>query len=416
MIDLGAKTDKVILVGIALKTNTLTYKENLDELAQLCESAGGMVVGVAHQKLERINPATFIGTGKVEELKNLKDSTGSNLIIIDAKLSGIQQRNLQMQIGVPVIDRSQLIIDIFATRAHTREGKLQVELAQLKDQLPRLIGEAVAGLSKQAGGIGTRGPGETKLETDRRRVKIRIEQVKKDLESIRKSRALHRNRRTQSRVSTIALVGYTNSGKSTLLNALTNAKVLSEDKLFATLDPTTRKLYLPSGRQAVLTDTVGFINQLPHHLVEAFKATFEEIGEADLILHVHDASHPLQMQHSEVVTTLLKEINVDNKKVLHVYNKIDITPSVTSSSHRLLPFVNVSALTGTGLSDLTAAIEEEFKQMLISVDLYLPASEPGLIFKLSRDGKIISQEQGDHILHCKVQLSEEALQRWSIYL
>ncbi|MBK9294146.1 MAG: GTPase HflX [Oligoflexia bacterium] len=417
MIDLLPKKDKAIIVGIALKSNTLNFQNNLDELAQLCESAGGIVVGVTHQKLEKINPATYIGTGKVEELRQLKDQTGANLIIIDAKLSGIQQRNLNMQIGIPVIDRSQLIIDIFATRAQTREGKLQVELAQLKDQLPRLIGEAIAGLSKQAGGIGTRGPGETKLETDRRRVQERIEQVKKELEGVRKSRALHRHRRSQVRVSTIALVGYTNSGKSTLLNALTNAKVLSEDKLFATLDPTTRKLFLPSGRKVVLTDTVGFINQLPHHLVEAFKATFEEISEAQLILHIHDASHPQQKEHSEVVNNLLKEIGAENKAVLHVYNKIDLLTNQRSTNiHRLVPFVNVSAKTGQGLDELINAIENEFNKMTNLVDLYLPASDPSLVFKLSRDGNIISQEQGDHVNHVKVKLSEDALQRWSKYL
>ncbi|MFI5206145.1 MAG: HflX GTPase family protein, partial [Candidatus Paceibacterales bacterium] len=229
--------------------------------------------------------------------------------------------------------------------------------------------------------------------------------------------ALHRSRRHQSRVITIALVGYTNAGKSTILNQLTNAKVLAENKLFATLDPTTRKLFLPSGRQAVLTDTVGFINNLPLHLVEAFKATFEEIAEADFVLHVHDASHPSQKQHADTVTKMLEELGVNSACILNVYNKCDLLQGTSESNRfRINPFVNVSALTGEGLDGLISAIEERLKQMVKPVDLYLPATDPGLVFKLARDGKILNQEQGEHIIHCRVELSEEALQRWSKYL
>ncbi len=418
MIDLGTQQEKVILCGVGLRSDpTGQIQDNLNELALLCETAGGLVVGITSQKLERIVSSTFIGKGKVEELAKLREETGANLVIIDAKLSGAQQRNLHEIIKCRVIDRSQLIIDIFAQRARTREGQLQVELAQLKDQLPRLIGEAIAGLSKLAGGIGTRGPGETKLEMDRRKVKEKIEHVTKELEHVRKSRALHRSRRKSSHISTLALVGYTNSGKSTLLNVMTNANVVAENKLFVTLDPTTRKLFLPSGRQAVITDTVGFINKLPTHLIEAFKATFEEIKEADMVLHVHDSCHPLYAQHAQTVIGLLAELEVDPKKIFNVYNKMDlIGTALDKQIARISPFVNVSALTGTGLKELVTAIEESFESQVFPVDLYLPTSDPRLIFKLARDGKILSQESGPNITHCKVELSEEALQRWSEYL
>lgn len=418
MHDLTPTPERVLLVGVGLKTSAPdTIKNNLDELALLAESAGALVVGVTQQRLEKIVPATYIGSGKVQEIARLKDETQAQTIVVDTKLSGIQQRNLQELIGCKVLDRHQLILDIFAARAQTREGQLQVELALLKDQLPRLIGEAVAGLSRLAGGIGTRGPGETKLETDRRRINVRIEHIEKELEAVRKSRELHRKRRRTSHVTVVALVGYTNAGKSSLLNKLTGAHVYTEDKLFATLDPTTRKLYMPSGRQVVLTDTVGFINNLPHHLIEAFKATFEEINEADLILHVHDASHPLQGEQSKTVFSLLKELGADAKPVIHVYNKIDLIPkNQIVSGPREAPFVNVSALNGTGLDDLLQQIETHLKEMTVPVDLYLPSADPSLVFKLARDGKIVSQDSGPHVIHCRVELSQEALQRWSKYL
>jgi GTP-binding protein HflX len=415
MLDLTPQPEKAIVVGVGLKTdNTELLTQSVDELAHLAETAGAIVVSVVYQRLGKIVPATFIGTGKIQEIARLKDETQAQVVILDTKLSGAQQRNLQTLIGVKVIDRTQLILDIFASRAQTREGKLQVELAQLKDQLPRLIGEAIAGLSRQAGGIGTRGPGETKLEMDRRRIHTRVTHVEKELEVVRRTRDQHRKRRQASRVPVIALAGYTNAGKSTLLNALTKSDVLSEDKLFATLDPTTRKLRLPTGRPAVLTDTVGFINNLPHSLIEAFKATFEEIGEADVILHIHDASHSFETLQTDVVTKLLKEIEVKDKPILHVYNKTDL-PNI-KASQRISPFVNVSALTGEGLDQLLQLIDQTLSSTTKIVELYIPATEPNLLFKLARDGKILKQEAGEHVVHCQVQLSEEALQRWSQYL
>ncbi len=418
MLDLTPAPERALLVGVGLKTDSINELENnITELAQLAETAGALVVGIVRQRLEKIVPATFIGSGKVQEIAKLKDETQANMVIVDTRLSGVQQRNLQELIGCKVLDRPQLILDIFAQRAQTREGKLQVELAQLKDQGPRLIGEAIAGLSRLAGGIGTRGPGETKLEMDRRRIRTRMEYVTKELDAVRKSRELHRQRRQSSRVPVISLAGYTNAGKSTLLNKLTRSDVYVEDKLFATLDPTTRKLRLPRGRNVVITDTVGFINHLPHHLIEAFKATFEEITAADLILHVHDASHTQASLQSKVVTDLLSEIGTKDKPVIHVYNKIDKTQEpAEKSTQRESPFVNVSAVSGEGIEKLLTAIEDHLLKMAIPVDLYLPAGEPALIFDLARDGKIISQSQGPHIVHCRVELSEEALQRWSSFL
>jgi len=418
MLDLTPRPEKAVLVGVGMKSdNQAELENNLDELGQLAETAGAVVVGVLRQRLERIVPATFIGSGKIEEIARLKDETQANLVIVDVKLSGAQQRNIQELIGCKILDRAQLILDIFAQRAQTREGKLQVELAQLKDQLPRLIGEAIAGLSRLAGGIGTRGPGETKLEMDRRRIKTRIEQVTKELEAVRKSRALHRKRRQASHVPVISLAGYTNAGKSTLMNKLTNSDAYVENKLFATLDPMTRKLRLPSGKQVVMTDTVGFINNLPHDLIEAFKATFEEIGAADIIVHVHDASHPFQVEQSEVVSKLLSEIGVSETPVIHVYNKMDLASgAVERTTPREPPFVNVSALDGAGLDRLLSLIDQHLQETAVPVDLYLPADEPGLIFNLARDGKILFQEPNLDTIRCRVKLTEEALQRWSQYL
>lgn len=409
-----------LIVGVGLKSDVDgDLDQSLDEFGQLAETAGALVVGVLKQRLEKIIPSTFIGSGKVEEIARLKDESKATMVLIDAKLSGVQQRNLQELIGCKVLDRQQLILDIFAQRAQTREGKLQVELAQLKDQLPRLIGEAVAGLSRQAGGIGTRGPGETKLESDRRRVKTRMEHVSKELESVRQTRELHRKRRKASHIPLIALAGYTNAGKSTLLNKLTRADAYVEDKLFATLDPTTRKLRLPSGKHIVVTDTVGFINKLPSHLVEAFKGTFEEIATADLILHVHDASHTFESQHGGVVTSLLKEIGAGDTPTIHVYNKIDLATKATERmGKRENPFINVSAISGEGIEKLLELIDQNLQLTLTSipVDIYLPANDTTLLFKLARDGQILSQEEGPNIIHLKVKFSEEALTRWVEYM
>lgn len=418
MVDNTPTPEPAILVVAGLKSDVnFNVDSRMDELALLAESAQLLVVGVTHQKLTKVVPATYIGSGKIRELAQLRDQTKATYVVIDSRLSGIQQRNLSELIGCRVVDRHQLILEIFAQRANTREGKLQVELAQLKDQLPRLIGEAIAGLSRLAGGIGTRGPGETKLEMDRRRISTRIEKLEAQIEAVRKTRELHRSRRKKTRVPLIALTGYTNSGKSTLLNRMTKSEVFTEDKLFATLDPTTRKLRLPSGRMTVATDTVGFISHLPHHLVEAFKATFEEVSEADIILFVHDGSHPEEALHTKVVMDLLKGIGADQKPIIHVYNKHDLVENIhVRNPQRLHPFVNVSALTGKGLDSLFEAIEHQLDSLTKEVDLYLPSADPSLVYELAREVEILEQEQGPNIIHCRVKITDEALQRWSSYL
>lgn len=284
-------TERVILIAAELNDNNSVFDESLEELALLADTAGAEVVGTLVQMRDSIHPATYIGKGKTEELSILLEETGATGIISDDELTPTQMKNLEDMLGVKVIDRTMLILDIFAARATSAEGKIQVELAQLKYSMTRLAGHGTA-MSRLGGGIGTRGPGETKLETDKRRIRTRIAQLRSELADVEKHRDITRGKRVKTGVPVVAIVGYTNAGKSTLLNRLTDAGVLSEDKLFATLDPTTRSLLLPSGMNILMTDTVGFINKLPHHLIEAFKSTLEEAKYADIIVHVIDASNP----------------------------------------------------------------------------------------------------------------------------
>jgi len=421
MAEFRPEKERAIVVGVAPKAATLhELQESLNELVQLTETAGASVVGLTQQRLHKITPATYIGGGKIEEIKALADEAGADTVIFDIPhLTGTQQRNLETVLKRKVLDRTQVILDIFAQRAQSKEGQLQVELAMLKDKLPRLIGEAIAGLSRLAGGIGTLGPGESKLEIDRRRIKEKITRLKRELDVVRRNRALHRARRQTSRIPSIALVGYTNSGKSTLFNVLTKSQVLAEDILFATLDPTTRKYFLSSQRQVLLTDTVGFIHNLPHDLVEAFKATFEEVEEADVLLHVMDLSHPSLALHSKVSMEQIKKLGLENKPIIHVYNKADLATPLRRSFGdvpKLNPSVAVSSLTGEGLDQLAQLIERTLSQMTKVVDLYLPTESYQLIFRLDRDARILKREEGPTIIHCQVELTDEALQRWSKYL
>ncbi|MGB9803089.1 MAG: GTPase HflX [Desulfofundulus sp.] len=350
--------EKVLLVSLQLpheKENEV--EESLDELARLADTAGARVVGRVVQRSRRPDPATFLGRGKVrDEIAPACRELGVDLVICDQELSPAQVRNLEEALGVRVIDRTQLILDIFARRARTREGKLQVELAQLEYLYPRLTGRG-AELSRLGGGIGTRGPGETKLETDRRRIKRRIAELRRKLEEVRRHRTLLRSRRQKAPVTLASLVGYTNAGKSTLLNALTGADVPVEDKLFATLDPTTRRLVLPNKEVVLLTDTVGFIRRLPHHLVAAFRATLEEVTEADLLLHVVDVSSPDYPARIEAVDQVLASLGAREKPTILVLNKID---RLTAEEPWLVPAdrpaVAVSALTGRGLDKLCQAL------------------------------------------------------------
>ena len=318
----AAIADRAFLVAADLPNTLLPANESLQELAELAKTAGAEVVGLTTQKLEHPNVATYVGSGKVDEVVQERKRLDANVVIFDDELSPSQQRNLEKALGVKVIDRTALILDIFATRAQTREGRLQVELAQMQYLLPRLAGQW-SHLERMEGAIGTRGPGETQIETDRRLINARIAKLRRDLREVSTQRELYRRRRARNNVPVVALVGYTNAGKSTLMRALSGADVLAEDKLFATLDPVTRRLGLPSGEVVLLTDTVGFIQKLPTQLVAAFRATLEELAEADLLLHVIDISHPNAFEHTETVDKTLAELGVAEKPVLLALNKVD---------------------------------------------------------------------------------------------
>jgi GTPase len=409
--------DRVIVIGVGLKTEPLSeIKENLLELEELVRAAGGEVVGSLIQTLDKWNPAYLIGTGKVEEVRQMVEEVKATVVVIDHQLTGVQGRNLEQVIQAKVIDRSQLILDIFALRAHTFEGKLQVELAQLLDQMPRMVDAWMGSLSRQGGGIGTRGPGESALENDRRRIREKVSMIKKKLESVHKNRAQHRSSRRRHEIPSFALIGYTNSGKSSLLNKLTGAQVMAKNQLFATLDPTTRKVFLPDGPPAVVTDTVGFIRKLPTQLIEAFKATLEESAEADVLLHIIDLSTPNMLRQIEVVEELIKEFNWQDKKIIHVFNKVDAAPVEAQFRVKLYPRVFVSALTGQGMEQLKKLMAETISGMQTDVQLYFPRMEEHKIYDLSRDTKILKKETATEGTICYAQLTPALINRWKEYL
>jgi GTP-binding protein HflX len=385
--------ERAILVGVELPKARIPVDESIEELGRLADTAGLTVAGRAVQTLRRISPATYIGVGKVAEIKELVESAKANVVVFDDALSPAQQRNLEKTFGCKTIDRSALILDIFAQRARTTEGKLQVELAQLQYLLPRLTRQWTH-LSRLGGGVGTRGPGETQLEVDRRRVRERITVLRRRLDDVARTRSLHRRERSAAPVPTVALVGYTNAGKSTLMNALTEAGVLVEDRLFATLDPTVRRLRLPGGLTVALADTVGFIHKLPHQLVEAFKSTLEQVRTADLLLDVIDVSHPTWREQQRVVTEVLAEIGAANVPQLLVLNKRDRLFGDTPPG---LPLggVLISARTGAGLGDLLAAIETALSRDLTRVRLQIPSARGDLVATLRRAGRILEEYYRD---------------------
>lgn len=390
-----AMREKAILVGVELPGEDFAQtSSSLEELARLADTAGAEVLGRLTQKRSRPDAATLLGRGKAEEVAELCRSTGADLVIIDRELSPGQGRNLEAIIGGRVIDRTQLILDIFARRARTSEGKLQVELAQLNYLLPRLIGKGVE-LSRLGGGIGTRGPGETKLEVDRRRIRQRIRDLKKELENVKKHRDLLRRERKETPVPLVSLVGYTNAGKSTILRMLTGADVLVEDKLFATLDPTTRRVVLPNNETILITDTVGFIQRLPHHLVAAFRATLEEVVEADLLLHVVDASHPNYEGQIEAVNQVLETLGAAAKPTLMVYNKIDLVDKeeLLRPDNRH-PAVLLSALSGEGADNLLAAVERLLAAGRLRTTFFVPYQKSGMLALLHEKGRVLQQEHG----------------------
>ena len=390
MIDNREAEERVILVAVR-KSDRENTEQSLDELCELASTAGAVTVARVIQNLDNFNPATYIGKGKIDEIKEPiieYDATG---IICDDELSPAQMNNLSDALEIKIMDRTLLILDIFAARANTNEGKIQVELAQLRYRSSRLSGLGNA-LSRLGGGIGTRGPGETKLEMDRRIIHERIGQLKHELEAVVTHRELTRSQRSRSNIPVVAIVGYTNAGKSTLLNTLTGAGILAENKLFATLDPTTRGLELESGQQILLTDTVGFISKLPHHLVEAFKSTLEEAVYADIILHVVDASNPAMDSQMYVVYDTLEKLGAGDKPIITAFNKIEIAGNKVLKDFKADKTVNISALHGDGLTELKDTIEEVLRESKIYIEKTYSYTEASKISLIRKYGQLISEE------------------------
>lgn len=384
--------EKIILVSVAQNVNDDT-EECLDELEELAETAGAVVLAKVIQNRESIHPGTYIGKGKIREVKELAAEIGATGVVCDDELSPAQIRNLEEVLEVKVIDRTVMILDIFAQRASTREGKIQVELAQLKYRSSRLTGLGKS-LSRLGGGIGTRGPGEKKLEMDRRLIRNRISQLKKELEEVKQNRETARKQRKANAVPVVSIVGYTNAGKSTLLNALTDANVLAEDKLFATLDPTTRNVTLESGQHILLTDTVGFIRKLPHHLVDAFKSTLEEAKYADILLHVVDASNPSADAHMYTVYETLRNLGVEDKTIITLFNKQDKLENaeVILKDGQADKALKISAKMKQGLDDVLNTIELILQERKIYVETTIPYQDAGILQLIRKYGQLLKEE------------------------
>jgi GTPase len=389
-------------VGVYASNRMKAQQEtSLEELRRLSETAGADVVDARLHELRDVHAATYVGPGKAASLGEMARSLGAETVIFDEDLNPTQNRNLEKILGLKVIDRTGLILDIFARRARSREGKLQVELAQLRYLLPRLAGRGLE-FSQLAGGIGTRGPGETKLEMDRRKAKDRIALVRRELKRVQAHRGLHRSRRGELPIATVSMVGYTNAGKSTLMNRLTAAAVLVEDKLFATLDPTVRRLKLPSGREILLSDTVGFVRKLPHQLVESFRATFEEVEASDLLIHVIDASHPHAGEQIEVVDRVLEELQLNRKPKLCVFNKADLGTDGHDPSG-----IRISALTGQGIQSLLEAIDRKLSESFRFVALRLPYEAGSALSLLYRTGRVLKREDRADGIHLKAVVDDK---------
>lgn len=389
--DLKETKERVILVGVQADDNEDTEK-SLDELEELAQTAGAETVGRIIQNREQIHPGTYVGKGKLDEIKNLLWETDATGIICDDELSPAQLGNLQDALDTKVMDRTLIILDIFAERTSTNEGKIQVELAQLKYRQSRLVGLGKS-LSRLGGGIGTRGPGEKKLEMDRRLIKGRIAQLNRELKDVKRHREVTREQRSRNHIPVIAIVGYTNAGKSTLLNRLTGASVLEEDKLFATLDPTTRGLKLPSGQEVLLTDTVGFIRKLPHHLIEAFKSTLEEAKYADMILHVVDVSNPQMDEQMYTVYETLQNLDVKDKVVITAFNKQDrLTEVPIIRDFKADHIANISARTGQGLDALQSVIEQILRERKIEISRTYSYADAGKIQLIRKYGELLEEE------------------------
>ena len=405
MEEFGKLEERVVLVGVQTGDND-NVEESLDELEELASTAGAVTVGKIIQNREAVHPGTYIGKGKIEEVRAMVYAMDATGIICDDELSPAQLNNLERELDCKVMDRTLLILDIFAARAITSEGKIQVELAQLRYRAARLVGLRES-LSRLGGGIGTRGPGEKKLETDRRLIRTRISALKQELTQVEKHRELIRSSRARGNMKTAAIVGYTNAGKSTLLNKLTGSDVLSEDKLFATLDPTTRLLNLKDGQQILLTDTVGFIHKLPHHLVEAFKSTLEEAKYADYIIHVVDSSNPQAEMQMHVVYETLRELGVMGKKIITLFNKQDAPGAFVLRDFKSDYTLKISAKTGQGLDDLNNLLEKLLAEEQIYVERLFPYQEAGKIQLIREYGQLISEEYTEAGIAVKARVPKE---------
>ena len=410
LIEIGEQQERVILFAASTNDSDDT-EESVEELKELVKTAGAETVGTVIQNRENIHPGTYLGKGKIQELKEMVWESGATGVVCDDELSPAQLKNLEDALDTKVMDRTMIILDIFAARAKTREGKIQVELAQLRYRAVRLVGLRNS-LSRLGGGIGTRGPGETKLEVDRRRIHERISQLKSELQDVERHRDVVRKQREQSGTLTAAIVGYTNAGKSTLLNKLTGAGILAEDKLFATLDPTTRALVLPGGEKVLLTDTVGFIRKLPHHLVEAFKSTLEEARYCDVILHVVDCSNPQMDMQMHVVYETLRRLDIKDKEIITVFNKVDRPDADTACRDMSADYkVRLSAKTGEGIGELLDLFAVILRNRRIYFEKVFAYKNAGRIQTIRKSGQLLSEEYQDDGIHVKayvpVELFEE---------
>jgi GTPase len=413
-VDFGVVRQRALLVGTGTGTRSLSEAEaSLSELALLADTAGADPVESVLQRRDTPDPATYIGAGKADELRGLADALDIDVVVFDDELTPAQQRNLEKKFGRDVVDRVALILDIFAQHARSQEGMVQVELAQLRYRLPRLRGRGVE-LSQQAGGIGTRGPGETQLEVDRRRIQRRMHKLEDQLDRLARTRATQRKARGRRGLPTVSLVGYTNAGKSTLLNRLTKADVLVEDRLFSTLDPTTRRLHLPGGETALVGDTVGFVRRLPHELVEAFKSTLEEVARADLLLHVVDGSAHDAEDQVRAVRAVLHEIGADDRPELLVVNKIDVADpgEIDDLLAAHAGAVAVSASTGEGVEKLAEAIGTRLRALDPVVELAVPFERGDVMAALHREGDVLVEVHGDGDTRVRARIPESGVSRF----
>jgi len=406
MIETKEKLEKFVLVGVQTAEGDDTA-DSLNELAELIKTAGGQVTATVIQNREAVHSGTYIGKGKVEEVKQLVEETEATGVVCDDELSPAQYKNLEDLLDCKVMDRTMVILDIFASHATTNEGKIQVELAQLRYRLMRLSGRGVS-MSRLGGGIGTRGPGESKLESDRRQIRNRISQLKEELVGVVQSREVTRKARSKNALPVFSIVGYTNAGKSTLLNKLTDANILAEDKLFATLDPTTRNFKLSSGQEVLLTDTVGFIRKLPHHLIEAFKSTLEEAKYADIIIHVVDISNPDAEKQMHVVYDTLSGLGISDKKIITVFNKCDKeTANTDIKDLRADKFVRISAKSGLGCDTLTEIMEDLLRESKILIEHTFSYDEGGKLALIRSKGELIAEEYTETGVYIKAYVPKE---------